>query len=91
MRANDDPVAALKEQLARAIVERLDGWNQANAAVLLRTDQPRISELRRGRLGAMSLERLVRFAARVRGEVTIEVAWTTRYPWSRRREPRDPR
>jgi predicted XRE-type DNA-binding protein len=80
-----DPVAVLKEQLARSVVERLDGWTQANAAELLRTDQPRMSDLRRGRLTRFSLEHLIRLAWRVGGDVRLELTWVTRDPWSSRR------
>ena len=70
-----DPVPALKQQIANALVERLDGWTQAMAAELLRTDQPRVSDLRNGRLHRLSLEQLIRFAARVHGTVSIDIAW----------------
>jgi predicted XRE-type DNA-binding protein len=70
-----DPVPALKEAVARAIVDRLQGWTQVNAAELLRTDQPRVSDLRNGRLERFSLEKLVRLATRLRGDVTIDVRW----------------
>ena len=70
-----DPVPALKEAVVRAIVDRLDGWTQVNAAELLRTDQPRVSDLRNGRLHRFSLEKLIRFAARLRADVTVDVRW----------------
>jgi predicted XRE-type DNA-binding protein len=70
-----DPIPDLKQQLAEAIVERLDGWIQPMAAELIRTDQPRISDLRRGRLERFSLEQLLRFASRLRGTVSIEITW----------------
>jgi predicted XRE-type DNA-binding protein len=70
-----DPIPALKQQVAEAIVERLDGWIQPMAAELLRTDQPRMSDLRRGRLERFSLEQLLRFASRLRGTVSIEITW----------------
>ena len=68
-----DPIPELKAQLAREIVEMMDGWSQENAAEILRTDQPRMSDLRNGRLGRFSLEQLIRFVSRARGVVTIDV------------------
>jgi len=38
-----DPIPGLKVQVARAIVEKMDGWSQEMAAEILRTDQPRMS------------------------------------------------
>jgi predicted XRE-type DNA-binding protein len=73
-----DPVPPLKQVLARAIVEALDGWLQEWAAELLRTDQPRMSDLRAGRLERFSLQQLVRFVARIGGEVTITIRWTSK-------------
>ena len=54
------------------------GWNQVYAADFVGTDQPRISDLRRGRLERFSLEQLVRFVTRVDGTVRIAVEWSTR-------------
>jgi predicted XRE-type DNA-binding protein len=70
-----DPIPALKQQLATAIVDRLNGWTQPMAAELLRTEQPRISNLRHGRLERFSLEQLIRFATRIRADVSINVVW----------------
>ena len=70
-----DPIPTLKQQVADAIVDRLDGWIQPMAAELVRTDQPRISDLRRGKLERFSLAQLVRFASRLRGTVSIEITW----------------
>jgi predicted XRE-type DNA-binding protein len=73
-----DPIPPLKDQLARAIVDRLDGWSQANAADILDTDQPRMSDLRNGRLTRFSLEQLMRFASRLGADVHVTVTWTAR-------------
>ncbi len=73
-----DPTPALKRQLADAILARFDASGQFNIASRLGVDQPRASNLCRGRLERFSLQQLVRFAARVDGEVTISVAWTSR-------------
>jgi predicted XRE-type DNA-binding protein len=74
----DDPIPALKRQLAELLVERLEGWSQTYAAHLLGIDQPRLSNLRRGRLEQFSLEQLIRFVVRVEGTVELQVKWTNR-------------
>jgi predicted XRE-type DNA-binding protein len=81
MKNAPDPVPALKRQLAEAILERLRGGSQLTIASRLGIDQPRASNLECGRLERFSLQQLVRFAARVDGEVTITVAWTSRRVW----------
>jgi predicted XRE-type DNA-binding protein len=73
-----DPIPALKDQIAHIIVDRLDGWTQANAAALLGTDQPRISDLRHNDLDRFSLEQLIRFAARIGGRIDFTVTWDPR-------------
>jgi predicted XRE-type DNA-binding protein len=75
--AKSDPIPALKQHIAASLVERLDGWTQPMAAELLRTDQPRVSDLRRGKLDRLSLEQLVRFASRLRATVSIDINWPT--------------
>src|SRR5688572_17941177 len=52
-----DPIPPLKEQLARELVARVAGWTQEYAAAFIGTDQPRMSDLRKGRLGRFSLEK----------------------------------
>jgi predicted XRE-type DNA-binding protein len=78
MIGTDDPIPALKRQLAELLVERLEGWSQTYAAHLLGIDQPRLSNLRRGRLERFSLEQLIRFVVRVEGTVELQVKWTNR-------------
>ena len=76
-----DPIPPLKDELTRAVVDRLKGWSQANAADLLDIDQPRMSDLRNGRLARFSLEQLIRFAARLGADIHITVTWTARRRW----------
>ena len=80
-----DPIPALKSALARAVVDALDGWSQEYAAAFLWTDQPRMSDLRSGRLGRFSLEQLIRFASRIGGDVSVTVTWTARKRFLRAR------
>jgi predicted XRE-type DNA-binding protein len=75
---SDDAVPALKRHLAQQLVGRLEGWSQTDAAALVGTDQPRISDLRRGRLDRLSLEQLVRFLGRVGGSIELQVSWRSR-------------
>lgn len=79
-----DPIPALKRHVAAGVVAQLDGWTQPMAAELLRTDQPRMSNLRSGKLERFSLERLIRFAARCGATVSIEIAWP-RFPYGTKR------
>jgi predicted XRE-type DNA-binding protein len=74
----EDPVPVLKIQLANLIVRRIAGWTQVNAASLLSTSQPRVSDLRNGRLERFSLEQLVRLVRRVEGFVELRVEWGPR-------------
>lgn len=76
-----DPVPALKRQLARTLLDRLEQTGQRNLARRIGIDVARASNLRRGRLERFSLQQLVRFAARADGEVTITVTWTSRKLW----------
>jgi predicted XRE-type DNA-binding protein len=71
-----DPIPHLKQQVAAAVVAQLQPWTQPMAAELLRTDQPRVSDLRNGKLERFSLERLIRFAARRGGTVSITITWS---------------
>ncbi len=67
-----DPIPQLKRQAAARIVELIDGRHAHHVASLMGTDQPRISDLRRGRLGRFSLETLIRFLTRLRQAVSLE-------------------
>ena len=73
----EDPIPALKPQVAELVIARVRGWSQAHAAYFLDTDQARLSDLRRGRLDRFSLEQVIRFVSRVDGDVVIRVEWAT--------------
>ena len=69
-----------EEALAKAVlanqtaeIMELTQPTQAEAAVLLRVDQPKISALTRGRLAGFSLDRLVRFLVLLGSDVEIVV------------------
>jgi predicted XRE-type DNA-binding protein len=84
-----DPIPPLKEQLARELVARVDGWTLEYAASFLGTDAPRMSNLRRGRLERFSLEHLIRLVTQDHGTVALEVTWSSR--WQKLRDQRDQR
>jgi predicted XRE-type DNA-binding protein len=68
-----DPIPALKRQLGAELAALLAHWNADDVAVLIGTDRPRISELRRGKLGRFSLETLIRYVTRLRHRVELNV------------------
>ena len=68
-----DPVPEMKRAVAAAIVAKMDRWTQEKAASLLRTNQPRMSNLRTGKLARFSLEQLIRMATYVHGYAYIEI------------------
>ena len=63
--------ADLAIEIGRVLDER--GLSQAEAAKLLHTSQPRISDLRRGRLEGFTLDRLVRFLNALDQDVEMRV------------------
>jgi predicted XRE-type DNA-binding protein len=68
-----DPIPELKRLVADEIRRRIDGWRTADIAVHLGTDQPRLSDIRQGKLQRFSLETLIRFATRLRCRVELRV------------------
>lgn len=69
----EDPIPALKEQIADALRELIDPVCQGVAAGVLGIEQPRISDIAHGRLGRLSLQRLIRLLVRGGRTVTITV------------------
>jgi predicted XRE-type DNA-binding protein len=67
--------ALAKAELALKITEMIARrqLTQAQAAALLKVDQPKISALTRGRLAGFSLDRLVRFLVLLGNDVEIVV------------------
>jgi len=74
----EDPIPDLKEQLRREIVSLVGSWDQYVAAARLGIDQPRMSDLKRGRLERFSLEKLIRVLANIDQSVEIAVVGPTR-------------
>ncbi len=87
MREVDDPIPYLKEQLRDEIVALVGDWDQYVAAGRLGTDQPRMSDLKRGRLERFSLEKLIRLLANIDQSVEITIVGPTRIPMFRLRNP----
>jgi predicted XRE-type DNA-binding protein len=69
-----DPIPELKRQAGAELAVLVEGWNADDVAVLLGTDRPRISELRRGKLDRFSLETLIRYLTRLRRTVELRIA-----------------
>jgi hypothetical protein len=60
--------------VADEIIVLVDGWSQNYAAWFMQIPQSRVSDLRRGRLETMSLERLLQCLSRL--SRTIEITTT---------------
>ena len=75
LRVNEPEEALAKSELAALIARalRARGVTQKAAAKLLGIDQPKISELMRGRLTRFSTERLITFLIRLGRDVEIVV------------------
>jgi predicted XRE-type DNA-binding protein len=56
-----DPVEEIKRQLAAELVRAIEGWTPGQLVAWIDIDQPRVSDLRRGRLERISIARLVRW------------------------------
>ena len=69
-----DPIPALKRQLAAELVRVMHGWTTTELVFRVRIDQPRISDLRRGRLERISVERLIRWLAELNHRVDVTVS-----------------
>jgi len=68
-----DPIPALNRQLGEELARLVAEWNIDDIAFMIGTDRARISDLRAVRLERFSLERLIRFLARLDYRVEIAV------------------
>src|SRR5258706_14570656 len=63
--------AKLARQINRIIADRK--LSQAETAIILGVDQPRVSALSKGRLTVFSIDKMMQFAARLGNEVRISI------------------
>ncbi len=68
----------LKADLHTKIVKAASRYSQRELATILRTSQPRISDLLRGKMSKFSLEMLVSFAEQLGLETSIKTRARTR-------------
>jgi len=68
-----DPIPELKRQLAAKLLRVMQGWTTSELVARMRIDQPRISDLRRGRLERFSVERLIRLLSEMHHRVDLTV------------------
>ena len=73
---NDDPILALKRQLADAVVALSGRMPVTVAARRFGIDTARMCDLRRGRIARFSVERLIRILARVDRGVKLSIVLT---------------
>jgi predicted XRE-type DNA-binding protein len=73
MQRRPDPVPALKRQLADKVLTLLEGSSNTWAAWDAHLSRSRVSEMRRGNLDNVSLDRLVRCLAQLQHSVEITV------------------
>ena len=76
----DADLLLFKSRLAMHISEHIDrrGWTQTRAAQVLGVDQPRVSDLVRGRLSRFSIEALLGFLKRLDVKMSVELAESVR-------------
>lgn len=70
-----DPIPRLKDELAGHLLELVEGEPQWTVASYLEVTQPRISELRSGKLERFSLEMLIRLMARANRRVELRIVY----------------
>jgi hypothetical protein len=69
-----DPIPALKRQAADELLVVMGGFSQHFAAALIRSTQSRVSDLRRGRLETMSLDRMIQMLTYARRVVELKIS-----------------
>lgn len=68
-----DPIVALKQQAANALLPLIKGSTTEYAAAVIGVERERIPELRRGELHRFSLERLIRLLVRAGARVELRI------------------
>ena len=69
-----DPIPALKRQAADELLVVLGGFSQHFAASRINSTQSRVSDLRRGKLDTMSLERMIQMLTYARRIVELKIS-----------------
>jgi predicted XRE-type DNA-binding protein len=69
----EDPIPALKERLAKLIIEEIHEPNIYTAGTILGLDQPRMWDFYHGRLERFSVQKLIRILARINRRVDITI------------------
>ena len=80
MPLSEDPIPRVKEQLRLEILAVVGKWPQEVGAYLLGIDQPRMSDLERGRLDRFSITKLIRLLAHIDQRVEVKVTNTATKP-----------
>jgi predicted XRE-type DNA-binding protein len=62
---HDDPIPPIKRELAVELVRIMSSYRTTDVLANVRIDQPRVSDLRRGRLERISVERLIRWLSQM--------------------------
>jgi hypothetical protein len=57
-----EPIPDLKRQVGEELIRVIANWNGIDLPIWLRTDAPRINDLKRGQLDRFSLETLLHYA-----------------------------
>ena len=74
MAYEDDPIPRLKRETGAEIARALTERDTRDAAVFMRTDAPRVSDLRRRKLRRFSLETLIRYLSRLGYRIELRLA-----------------
>ena len=85
--ASEASALKIKAEILSAILEhiRAEGYTQAQLIAILDEYQPSVSNLLRGRIAQVSIEKLLRYADRLHLQTSIAVA-----QWNRNRAARGP-
>jgi len=74
-----DPIPELKRELAADLVRIMASYRTTDLLANIRIDQPRVSDLRRGRLERISVERLIRWLSQMGYRVEFTIAKVPRF------------
>jgi predicted XRE-type DNA-binding protein len=69
-----DPIPELKRELASQLVQAMASCRTTDLLAQMRIDQPRLSDLRRGKLERISAERLIRWLSQMGFRVKFTIA-----------------